>query len=425
MEITIAHVAGAELGRTSAHPAVAGAPIVIGRGEECEVPLWDEAASRRHALLESRPDGLWLVDLGSANGTWIGEDRIDRRRLEGGELVRIGGTVLRVETRSFRTRSTEVLRPEAPKDRWKVMRRVAWDAVDLGAEVSGDERRAQRLNDLLETTREILAAEAGAEILAAFLEGACALLAAAGGCLVPCTVRTEKPIWGETRATVPPRTAPTPSRSLVERVLAEREAIVVTDPDRDPLARGRQSIVGQGVGSWIAAPVVGRDRIYAVVLFAQAQSAPPFGAEDLALAATLGRVTGLALSAADRLETSRQLLRVREDPDREEMIGEDPGFRTCIQETERFAAAGGPLLIVGETGTGKELLALRAHRSSENSRGPWIAINCAALPAGLLESELFGHEEGAFTGATARRPGMFELADGGTLFLDEIGELPP
>jgi len=424
MEIAIAIIAGAEAGKRSVHEADPAAPILLGRGEESDVPLWDEAASRRHAILETRPDGLWLVDLGSANGTYVGSERIDRRRLAGGEEVRIGATILRIETPGFRRRSTEVLRPDPAAEFLHVMRRVPWDAVDLGSQVSADEGRARRLNALLATTRTILAAEGGAAILAAFLEGATDLLGATGGCLVPCAARSGDPLWGEILRTPPPRSAPAPSRSLVERVLEERAAIVVADPAGDARARGRVSIAGPGVGSWIAAPVVALERIGAVALFSSAAGAQPFGAEELALAATLGQVTGLALAAAERLSTSRELLRVRDEPDREELLGTDPAFLERVNQLERFAAAGGPLLIVGETGTGKELLARRAHRASRSAAGPWIALNCAAIPPGLLESELFGHEAGAFTGAIARRPGMFELADGGALFLDEIGELP-
>lgn len=108
----------------------------------------------------------------------------------------------------------------------------------------------------------------------------------------------------------------------------------------------------------------------------------------------------------------------------EEIIGQSPTMTTVLENVRRVAATDATVLISGETGTGKELIARAVHSNSGRKAKPLIKINCAALPAGLVESELFGHEKCAFTGAIARRVGRFELADGGTIFLDEIGELP-
>jgi DNA-binding NtrC family response regulator len=106
------------------------------------------------------------------------------------------------------------------------------------------------------------------------------------------------------------------------------------------------------------------------------------------------------------------------------IIGEDPGLRLVSQQLHRAAGTDATVLLEGESGTGKELFARALHALSPRADGPFVAINCAAIPETLLETELFGHEKGAFTGATARKPGRFELAHRGTLFLDEIGELP-
>jgi PAS domain S-box-containing protein len=108
----------------------------------------------------------------------------------------------------------------------------------------------------------------------------------------------------------------------------------------------------------------------------------------------------------------------------EEIIGSSPALAAVLDSAARVAATDSTVLITGETGTGKELIARAIHSRSRRKDRPLIKINCAALPAGLVESELFGHEKGAFTGAIARRIGRFELAQGGTLFLDEVGELP-
>ena len=106
------------------------------------------------------------------------------------------------------------------------------------------------------------------------------------------------------------------------------------------------------------------------------------------------------------------------------IIGESPALKETLALVGRVAPADTTVLILGETGTGKELIARTIHELSPRSKRPMVSVNCAALPSQLIESELFGHEKGAFSGATARRKGRFELADGGTLFLDEVGELP-
>src|SRR5262249_38686094 len=109
----------------------------------------------------------------------------------------------------------------------------------------------------------------------------------------------------------------------------------------------------------------------------------------------------------------------------EEIIGQSPALLAVLDNVRRVAGTDASVLIHGETGTGKELIARALHSASKRKDRPLIKLNCAALPTGLVESELFGHEKGAFTRALARRVGRFELSHGGTIFLDEIGEIPP
>jgi formate hydrogenlyase transcriptional activator len=106
-------------------------------------------------------------------------------------------------------------------------------------------------------------------------------------------------------------------------------------------------------------------------------------------------------------------------------VGSSPALSAVLHKVRLVASTDSSVLILGETGTGKELIARALHSSSGRKDRPLIKVNCATLPAGLIESELFGHERGAFTGATERRIGRFQLANGGTIFLDEIGEMPP
>ena len=126
-----------------------------------------------------------------------------------------------------------------------------------------------------------------------------------------------------------------------------------------------------------------------------------------------------------RLRTENQALRRQlEQGGERELLGESPAIRKLLADIGRVAPARASVLITGESGTGKELVARTLHRAGPRAKGPLVTINCAALTESLLESELFGHERGAFTGAVERKRGLLEVADGGTLFLDEIGEFP-
>ena len=109
----------------------------------------------------------------------------------------------------------------------------------------------------------------------------------------------------------------------------------------------------------------------------------------------------------------------------EQIIGNSPALESVLEQVERVAPTDSTVLIQGETGTGKELIAHAIHNLSSRCGRPFVKLNCAAIPLDLLESELFGHERGAFTGAIAQKIGRFELADKGTLFLDEVGDIPP
>jgi transcriptional regulator with GAF, ATPase, and Fis domain len=128
----------------------------------------------------------------------------------------------------------------------------------------------------------------------------------------------------------------------------------------------------------------------------------------------------------EKLEADRRALLQRLDRDDvvDTVIGADTGLKDVIRHAEQVAATDAPVLLLGETGAGKEVIARAIHRRSRRAGGPIVRVNCGAIPHGLIDSELFGHEKGSFTGAISTRKGWFERADGGTLFLDEIGELP-
>ena len=141
------------------------------------------------------------------------------------------------------------------------------------------------------------------------------------------------------------------------------------------------------------------------------------------------RLATLLIEAGERDPALRRTLQteIRGMPPRsndDTMVGDSPAMRQVFERIRRFAATDSPVLVTGESGTGKELAARAIHERSPRAGGPFVAINCAALPPSLIASELFGHEKGAFTGAVGRKIGLIERADRGTLFLDEVGDLP-
>ena len=159
-------------------------------------------------------------------------------------------------------------------------------------------------------------------------------------------------------------------------------------------------------------------------------------ARRLEFAVQVGRLVALAVEGAltrqelqranDRLAAEKLYLEeeIRTDRRMDDVIGGGAALREVLRQVEVVAPTDSAVLITGETGTGKELIARAVHRRSHRRDRTFVKLNCAAIPTGLLESELFGHEKGAFTGAVERRVGRFELADGGTLFLDEVGDIP-
>ena len=183
-------------------------------------------------------------------------------------------------------------------------------------------------------------------------------------------------------------------------------------------------------------PLYARDRSLGVLTFDRTECVP-YNAESVALAGVMGQLLGLAFLLAENnlsLDRAREGLRRQNEQLRaragvskatERMLAaRAPGMRQVVELARRVAVTDASVLILGETGVGKEVLAQAIHDWSARREQPFVTVNCAALPADLVEAELFGHTKGAFTGADRARPGRFRSADGGTLLLDEVGELP-
>jgi transcriptional regulator with GAF, ATPase, and Fis domain len=233
---------------------------------------------------------------------------------------------------------------------------------------------------------------------------------------------------------------------LVDRLSRQRVPVVFARLDDLPAeaARDRESLARHGIKSGIARPLLLGDRAVGALVFVALgapQRWPPELVDRLRLvsevvAGALARhraETELRTALAEnehlraRLEARNRYLQheIREDHGFAEIVGKSARLRAILRQVDQVATTDVPVLLLGETGTGKELIARAIHARSGRGDQAFITVNCAALPPSLIESELFGHEKGAFTGATQTRVGRFELADGSTLFLDEIGDLEP
>jgi formate hydrogenlyase transcriptional activator len=194
-------------------------------------------------------------------------------------------------------------------------------------------------------------------------------------------------------------------------------------------------LLAEGVASMCCVPLTVHGRRLGT-LNAGRLGGAPFSAEDTDLLAAVAKQVAFSVENAlafqeiaelkDKLSAEKVYLEdeIRTDNNFEEIIGDSPALKRVLHQAETVAPTDSAVLIRGETGTGKELIARAIHDLSRSRERTFVKINCAAIPTGLLESELFGHERGAFTGAIAQRVGRFELADRGTLFLDEVGDIP-
>ncbi len=375
----------------------------VGRQSTCNLNLEDHAVSRKHCLFIRSGRQCTVKDLESRNGTFVNGTPVTEHQLDQGDEVRIGASVFcylvdrdraaRPASGDFKTRQLQVTDSI-------YLSSAGQSVLPPSARAMHDLRTLLRVSTMLHSFRGLQEAHGtqAAEVLRNHLASLLLELIPGerGGVFIPGAATDD---WK-------------PNADVFQRVSEERVAVWLEDAD------------GAGLSA-VAAPLTVRGEVAAVIYVESADPALKFDEGHLQL---LTAVAGMAAGAWENAtilgwlqeenQRLQQVLKLEHD-----MVGVSAKIRELQRQIAKVAPSNSTVLILGESGTGKELIARAIHRNSLRAAGPFVAINCAALADTLLESELFGHEKGAFTGAIAQKMGKLELAQGGTVFLDEIGEL--
>jgi Nif-specific regulatory protein len=425
-----------------------GDVVRIGRSEGNDIRVDGRGIAAFHALLLRQDDEVLLQDLGAGGGTAIRRstellllgEQDSRKRLSPGDVILIGDPE---GDPAEAVQLTVTLEPEDDTPRVVQVRAIETLPHGSGASL-GDE---PTLRAIWEVQRAVGAAAHLPDVLSAVLDGALALVPrathatailrdeqAAGekgdAGFVPVLTRVRGPSGrGDT-----PREPVRVARSVYRKVVRERAAVLAADAPEGELST--ESLLGASIRSTIAVPLWKADELVGVLQIDNRAAPAMFTSADVDRMAVLSTTASLAVAnarlidrlclAEEQLERENRFLKGRERARRGalEMVGQSAVMRSLSIQLDKVAATRASVLIEGETGSGKELVASAVHYRSRRRERLFVPQNCAALPEQLLESELFGHRRGAFTGATEDRKGLFELADGGTLFLDEVTEMP-
>ncbi|MEW6742596.1 MAG: sigma 54-interacting transcriptional regulator [Planctomycetota bacterium] len=425
-------------GRERTYPLVR--KVLVGRGPDAELRLETEGISRHHCTLEPRPGGAILIDLGSTNGSFVNGTRIEEAQLRAGDTIVLGRQVLKIvegtpataagrETLCLGATSIQhAIKAAAlpyPPPQIKSLRAPVYLAA-LYRIIQAINTHCGNTAKLYPETLEAMMDALGMDLGVLFL--------------APAAGRPLQPVEVIDRAKVP---GYEPSATVLTRVMRQAEAVIATDVGQSSELGKVASLAGVGVTRIFAAPLIeGENPCGAVYLSARGRREPEerpgnrqgdrHGAssesveEDFTFfTAAIRQLAMAGLNSRERwrIEQERDLLREAEAAGAcPRLVGSSAKIRELRELVQRAARFETTVLIVGETGTGKELVARGIHAASGRG-GLFVPVNCGAIPGSMMESELFGHEKGAFTGAYERKIGKIELAQGGTLFLDEVAEL--
>jgi Nif-specific regulatory protein len=408
--------------------ALGSQTLTIGRDRASTVHLRDLAVSRQHCVVEPVEGGFRLRDLDSRHGTFVNGVPVRERTLVEGDMISLGssvfvfhpddgpetGSAVVLDGDDYLAETTVHLAPEDA-------RYLRLDGA--GTAPPAEARTARDLHALLRIANALHALHATGPLASRLLE------------LVLDTVPAERTALllfdrageMETAYALDRRgvSAPFPiSRTLVQRITAGRSAILSNDVLHGAGWISAESLQAACIRSLIAVPLANPEGPLGVLYLDTCQEGVRFDESHLELLTAAGGIAAAALATIRHIEWLQEENRRIEAGLPHEMVGESPRMREVYRLLARVAPTDSTVLLRGESGTGKELAARALHHGSLRAGKPFVAINCAALSEALLESELFGHEKGAFTGALARKLGKLEVAHTGTIFLDEIGELP-
>jgi transcriptional regulator with GAF, ATPase, and Fis domain len=404
--------------------------VCIGRSSANDVAIADIALSRRHSSIRMDGGTYTLCDLESNNGTFVNDVPVTERALAHGDRITIGDSVLLFLTREDEENCARVDSSISVGQTIQISREEAFYVrPEKFAESAAPTARLVRdLHALLKIghaiakarTVEALARQLLELVVEAVPAERCAILFSEEGAGHISTV------YGWDRRSGADTHIPI-SSTVVDRVFREGIAISSNDARFQATLGAAESLRARGVKSVIAVPILYEDRVLGVIYLDSSEPSAEFDTGHLQLLTAISGVAALALENVRNLEAlAEENRRLQSEVGLEHnMVGESPALRETVRLIGRVAPTDSTVLILGESGTGKELAARAIHQNSTRAQRPFLALNCAVLTETLAESELFGYEKGAFTGAFSQKKGKFELADGGTLFLDEIGELPP